>query len=69
MEILRGNASGLGSDKGAALIHLLYPDHLLFAVGNSRGQYTLRPFSMANTDEVLVLPKELAGIIPGTSLH
>lgn len=67
MEIQRNNQSGPIAGKGAGVQSLLYPNHLLFEVGNSRGQFTLRPFSMGNTDEALVLPAELAGIIPGTS--
>jgi len=66
MEIQRLNESGGDSGKSAVLRSLLYPDHLLFDVKNRRGQYFLRPFSMGDTDEALVLPVELAGIIPGT---
>jgi hypothetical protein len=66
MEIQR--LPGSGSRKGADVKNLLYPDHLLFDVGGSRdGQYILRPFSTENTDEALVLPAELAGIVPGAT--
>jgi hypothetical protein len=65
MEIQRGNAS----PRNAGIEPLLYPDHLLYEVGSAHGQYTLRPFSKGNTEEALVLPAELAAIIPGTGLH
>jgi len=67
MEIQRETNSGVDPGKSAGIKSLLYPDHLLFEVGNLRGQYTLRPFSMGGTDEALVLPAELAGIVPGAS--
>lgn len=66
MEIQRDSHSGMGPGKSARIRSLLYPDHLLFEVGSSRGQYTLTPFSMENTEEALVLPAELAGIVPRT---
>jgi FkbM family methyltransferase len=66
MEILREPSSGSDSRKATSVKSLLYPDHLLFEVGISRGQYTLRPFSMGSTEEALVLPIELSGIIAGT---
>jgi FkbM family methyltransferase len=69
MEIQHINASGVDSGKSALLRSLLYPDHLLFDVGSRRGQYTLKPFSLADTEEALVLPVELAGIIPGTDRY
>lgn len=67
MEIQRDTRSGPTSSESAGIESLLYPNHLLFEVGNSRGQFVLRPFSMGNTDEALVLPAELAGIVPGTN--
>jgi len=67
MEIQRDNASG--SRKGADIEPLLYPDHLLYEVGSAPGQYSLRPFSMGNTEEALVLPAELVGIVPGAVPH
>jgi FkbM family methyltransferase len=67
MEIQRVGDSGV--DNSSRILSLLYPDYLLFEVGSSRGTYTLRPFSTAKTDEALVLPAELAGIIPGATLH
>ena len=67
MEIQRDNPSG--PRKSARIESLLYPAHILYEVGDSRGQYTLRPFSTGNTEEALVLPAELVGIIPGTGLH
>jgi FkbM family methyltransferase len=69
MEIQRANESGVDADKSAVIRSLLYPDHLLFDVGCSRGQYTLKPFSMGDTEEALVLPVELAGIVPGTARY
>lgn len=67
MEIQRGAATG--SSRSTRIESLLYPDHLLYEVGDVRGQYTLRPFAAGNTDEALVLPAELAGIIPATTPH
>jgi FkbM family methyltransferase len=71
MEIQREQRHGRESPRGASvndlLKDLLYPDHLLFEVGSSRGRYTLRPFSMGDTEEALVLPVELAGIVPGAA--
>jgi FkbM family methyltransferase len=51
---------------GLSVIDLFYPDHLLFKVEASRGTYRLTPFIHGNTEEALVLPAELAGIVPGT---
>jgi FkbM family methyltransferase len=67
MEIQRDHAPG--PRKSARMESLLYPDHLLYEVGDSRGQYTLKPFSTGNTEEALVLPAELAGIVPAAGLH
>ena len=69
MEIQRTNESGVDADKSAVIRSLLYPDHLLFDVVGSRGQYSLKPFSMGDTEEALVLPIELAGIVPETARH
>jgi FkbM family methyltransferase len=66
MEIQRESQSGSG--KSARLESLLYPDHLVYEVGDSRGRYTLRPFSTGKTEEALVIPAELAGIVPATGL-
>ncbi len=67
MEIQR--AGSVGAEDSARIESLLYPRHLLFEVGSSPGTYALRPFSTASTDEALVLPVELAGIVPGAILH
>jgi FkbM family methyltransferase len=68
MEIQRETQGG-GATKSSTVESLLYPDHLLFEVGASRGQYTLRPFATGTTEEALVLPVELAGIVPGTERY
>jgi FkbM family methyltransferase len=60
---------GSGPRRSAGIESLLYPDHLLFEVGNSLGGYSLRPFSLGRGDEALVLPVELAGIVPGTAVR
>jgi FkbM family methyltransferase len=65
MEIQRAD----GSNDSSRIRALLYPDHYLFEVGSAHGTYTLRPFSTAKTDEALVLPAELAGIVPGAMLR
>jgi FkbM family methyltransferase len=67
MEIQRDLEPGSGPGKSTGIQPLLYPDHLLFEVGVKRGRYTLAPFAKGKTEEALVLPIELAGIIPGTS--
>jgi hypothetical protein len=36
---------------------------VIFEVGASRGRPVLKPFLQGNTEEALVLPTELAGII------
>jgi hypothetical protein len=46
--------------KGASVKNLLYPDHIIFEVGASRGQPILRPFLQGKTEEALVIPAELA---------
>jgi len=69
MEIQLQSQSGSVADKYTRIQSLLYPNHLLFDVGGSRRQYTLRPLSMGNSDEALVLPAELAGIVPGANRY
>lgn len=70
MEIQRAMAGGRGGEnKGARVEGLLYPDHLIFEVRSLRGQYRLRPFSQGKTEEALVLPRELAGIIKGCEMY
>ena len=66
MEILPSEDAQTTKEKFNSTFDLLYPDHLLFAVEEHRRRLVLRPFSDAKTLEVLVLPAELAGIIPGT---
>jgi hypothetical protein len=53
--------------KGVGVIDLLYPYHLLFAVTHARGQFVLKPFTLGDAEEALVLPAELAGIVPGAN--
>jgi FkbM family methyltransferase len=69
MEIQRETRSGVDPGKSAGIRSLLYPDHLLFEVGHSRGRYALKPFSVGDTEEALILPLELAGIVPGTGAY
>ena len=69
MELQHDRRDGSESQKGVSVRDLLYPDHLVFEVGISRGQFTLKPFKSGNTEEALVLPAELAGIIRGTNRH
>jgi FkbM family methyltransferase len=56
-----------GSGQSTRMRTLLYPNHLIFSVEDIRGNYRLRPSTLARAEEVLVLPAELAGIVPGTS--
>ncbi len=67
MELQHDHHTSSGPQKGVSVRDLLYPDHLVFEVGHSRGQFTLKPFKPGNTEEALVLPAELAGIIRGTN--
>ncbi len=69
LEIQREEESAAEASKGARIEDLLYPDHLLFGVTQARGRFVVKPFSLGGTEEALVLPSELAGIIPGTALH
>lgn len=69
MEIQPEHSPGAESLRAVSVKELLYPDHLLFEVGASRGQYTLKPFSPGNSEEALVLPAELAGIIRGSGRY
>jgi FkbM family methyltransferase len=66
MEIIAEPASASDADRLKEIRSLLYPDHLLFNIGDLRGQYRLTPYSPGSSMEALVLPVELAGIIPGT---
>jgi FkbM family methyltransferase len=56
-----------GSGQSSYMRSLLYPDHLLFRVEDIRGNYRLRPCALSHVEEALVLPAELAGIVPGSS--
>jgi FkbM family methyltransferase len=69
LEIQPEAESSAGAAKGARIEDLLYPEHLLFGVTQTRGKFVLKPFSLGGTEEALVLPVELAGIIPGATLH
>jgi hypothetical protein len=68
MEIQIGRSDDLQSSakKSRSILELLYPDHLIFAVGQRRNRLILGPVVSGRTMEVLVLPRELAGIIPNT---
>jgi FkbM family methyltransferase len=69
LEIQPEKESAVEASKGERIEDLLYPDHLLFGVTHSRGRFVVKPFSLGGTEEALVLPAELAGIVPGTALH
>jgi FkbM family methyltransferase len=69
MEIQRATADGSESQKSAGVRELLYPDHLIFEVGTTRGNYRLKPFSQGQTEEALVIPRELAGIVAGSAAY
>ena len=66
MEIFVQATSDLEVSKEANVRDWLYPDHLLLEVLNVRTHFRLRPFSnKRKTEQVLVLPRELEGIISG----
>ncbi|WP_035346905.1 FkbM family methyltransferase [Edaphobacter aggregans] len=67
VEIQRDQYTGAAARQGTMVKDLLYPDHLIFEVASSRGEYVLRRFLSGNTEEALVIPAELAGFIPGTA--
>jgi FkbM family methyltransferase len=69
MEIQPEKERAAEASKGACIEDLLYPDHLLFMMARLRGKIVLKPFSPGGSEEALVLPVELAGILPGTALH
>jgi hypothetical protein len=69
MEIQRATADGSESQKVNRVRELLYPDHLIFEVGTTRGNYRLKPFSQGQTEEALVIPRELAGIVAGSAAY
>jgi FkbM family methyltransferase len=69
LEIQPEEESDVEASKGERIEDLLYPDHLLFGVTHSRGKFLLKPFLLGGTEEALVLPAELAGIVPGTALN
>jgi hypothetical protein len=62
VEIQKEHYNGSESSKGPRVKDLLYPDHVIFEVGASRGRPVLKPFLQGNTEEALVLPAELANL-------
>jgi FkbM family methyltransferase len=68
VEIQRDEDTGAVARQGTLVKDLLYPDHIIFEVGSSRGDYVLKPFLTGDTEEALVIPAELAGFIEGTAL-
>jgi FkbM family methyltransferase len=63
VEIQKEHYNGSESRKGASVKDLLYPDHIIFEVGVSRGRPVLKPFLQGNTEEALVLPAERAELL------
>jgi FkbM family methyltransferase len=68
MEIQQAGRKGPKVEGKVTVEDLLYPDHLMFQVFHHHGKYVLRPFSNHGPEEALVLPRELAGLVPGTAL-
>jgi FkbM family methyltransferase len=68
VEIQKDHYDGSGQHKGARIKDVLYPDHLIFDVGASRGRPILLPFQ-GKTEEALVFPAELAGILKAANLQ
>jgi FkbM family methyltransferase len=62
VEIQKEEYVGSASHKGTSVKDLLYPDHIIFEVGASRGRPVLKPFLQGNTEEALVLPAELSDL-------
>jgi FkbM family methyltransferase len=69
VEIQKEHYNGSESRKGASVKDLLYPDHIIFEVGVSRGRPVLKPFLQGNTEEALVLPAELADLLNAPSFQ
>jgi FkbM family methyltransferase len=67
IEIQRDKVTGAAKRQGALVKDLLYPDHLIFEVGSLRGDYVLKPFRIEDTEDALVIPKELTGLIADTT--
>jgi FkbM family methyltransferase len=63
IEIQKDDYDSPEPHKGASVKNLLYPDHIIFEVGASRGQPVLKPFLQGNTEEALVIPAELAELL------
>jgi FkbM family methyltransferase len=63
VEIQKEHYNGSESRKDASVKDLLYPDHIIFEVGVSRGRPVLKPFLQGNTEEALVLPAERAELL------
>jgi hypothetical protein len=66
MEIIAEPGKASDADRLKAIRSLLYPNHLLFNIEEVRGEYRLTPYVPGSSMEALVLPEELAGIIPGS---
>lgn len=66
MEVRLSRTAEIAGALREVLIQLLYPDHVLFGVAESRGDYMLQSFVGRTVEEVLVLPVELIGTIRGT---
>jgi FkbM family methyltransferase len=69
VEIQKEHYDGSGPRKSVRVKDLLYPDHLIFEVAPLRGRPTLKPFLQGDTEEALVLPAELAGIVQGSNVY
>jgi len=54
--------------QGPRVKDLLYPDHIIFEVAWSRGDYALGPFRKGHSEDALVIPEELAGLVQGTAI-
>ena len=70
VEIKRENLTGSSTQTREAMDDLVYPNHLVFTIDSTRdGRYFLLPFSDSKSDEALVLPEELADILPVDVFH
>lgn len=66
LEIQRDHPSDTSRDN--EVMDLLYPGHTVFEVKEVRTRFALKPFVPGTSEEVLVLPTELAGIVSNGKL-
>lgn len=67
LEIQRDHPSG--TQKDSEVLDLLYPDHTIFEVKEIRTRFALKAYAPGVSEEVLILPSELSGIVSNGRLN